>query len=114
MTTQPEQEESAQSETDKNPEAEDTSVPLQEAEPEQAAESAAAASGEDAVQTESGQAVPTDNTQEPVYYTVQKGDSLVSISRSMYHTTDMIEEICSLNNIENMDVIYEGQKLLMP
>lgn len=114
MTTQPEQEESAQSETDKNPEAEDTSVPLQEAEPEQAAESTAAASGEDAVQTESGQAVPTDNTQEPVYYTVQKGDSLVSISRSMYHTTDMIEEICSLNNIENMDVIYEGQKLLMP
>lgn len=48
------------------------------------------------------------------YYIVKKGDSLVSISKSVYNNTSMVEEICSLNEIENMDVIYEGQKLLLP
>ncbi len=65
-------------------------------------------------QSEKGQAVSAGSTQEPVYYTVKRGDSLVSISKAMYNSTDMIDEICSLNNIENMDVIYEGQKLRMP
>lgn len=50
----------------------------------------------------------------PNYYIVKKGDSLVSISKSVYNNTDMVDEICSLNKIENMDVIYEGQKLLLP
>lgn len=48
------------------------------------------------------------------YYIVKKGDSLVSISKSVYNNTSMVEEICSLNEIENMDLIYEGQKLLLP
>lgn len=72
------------------------------------------ASGTDEAQTEDGQAVSANSTQEPVYYTVKRGDSLVSISKAIYNNTDMIDEICSLNNIENMDVIYEGQKLRMP
>lgn len=50
----------------------------------------------------------------PNYYIVKKGDSLVSISKSVYNNTNMVDEICSLNQIENMDVIYEGQKLLLP
>ena len=53
-------------------------------------------------------------TQKKTYYTVKKGDSLVSISKALYNTTSKIKEICSLNNIENMDMIYEGQKLLLP
>lgn len=72
------------------------------------------ASGTEESQTENGQAVSAGSTQEPTYYTVKRGDSLVSISKAMYNSTDMIDEICSLNNIENMDVIYEGQKLRMP
>lgn len=72
----------------------------------------ASATGESSV--ENGQAVSAGNAQEPTYYTVKRGDSLVSISKAMYNSTDMIDEICSLNNIENMDVIYEGQKLRMP
>ena len=43
------------------------------------------------------------------YYTVKKGDSLMSISKAVYHTTAMIPEICNANQIENMDMIYEGQ-----
>lgn len=50
----------------------------------------------------------------PDYYVVKKGDSLVSISKSLYNTTDMIDDICELNKIENVDIIYEGQKLLLP
>lgn len=78
------------------------------------AENGENAPGTEAPQAENGQAVSAGNTQEPTYYTVKRGDSLVSISKAMYNNTDMIDEICSLNNIENMDVIYEGQKLRMP
>ena len=48
------------------------------------------------------------------YYTVKKGDSLMSISKAVYRTTAMIPEICNANQIENMDMIYEGQQLLLP
>lgn len=72
------------------------------------------ASGTEESQAGNEQAASASSAQEPTYYTVKKGDSLVSISRSMYNNTDMIDEICALNNIENMDVIYEGQKLQMP
>lgn len=48
------------------------------------------------------------------YYIVKKGDSLVSISEAIYQTSSRVEDICRLNQIENMDMIYEGQKLLLP
>lgn len=32
----------------------------------------------------------------------------MSISKAVYHTTAMIPEICNANQIENMDMIYEG------
>lgn len=48
------------------------------------------------------------------YYTVQRGDSLFSISRSLYHTDDMVDELRRLNGLNREDVIYEGQKLLLP
>lgn len=54
------------------------------------------------------------NVQEAKHYTVKKGDSLMSISKEIYHNTSMIDEICSLNQIENMDMIYEGQDLILP
>ncbi len=48
------------------------------------------------------------------YYTVKKGDSLLSISRALYKTDVMVEAICAENGISNVDVIYEGQKLRLP
>lgn len=63
-------------------------------------------SGSDATTGEAGSSVR--------YYTVKKGDSLMSISKAVYHTTAMIPEICNANQIENMDMIYEGQQLLLP
>ena len=48
------------------------------------------------------------------YYTVKKGDSLMSISKTVYHTTQKVQDICNANQIENMDMIYEGQQLLLP
>lgn len=48
------------------------------------------------------------------YYTVKKGDSLMSISKAIYHTTQKVQDICNANQIENMDMIYEGQQLLLP
>lgn len=48
------------------------------------------------------------------YYTVKKGDSLMSISKAVYHTTQKVQDICNANQIENMDMIYEGQQLLLP
>lgn len=48
------------------------------------------------------------------YYTVKKGDSLLSISRAVYENENMVEQICTLNGLQNTNMIYEGQKLKMP
>ena len=48
------------------------------------------------------------------YYIVQKGDNLAGISRKLYDTDSKIDEICELNNIDDPDEIYVGQKLLLP
>ncbi|MCD8217491.1 MAG: LysM peptidoglycan-binding domain-containing protein [Clostridiales bacterium] len=51
---------------------------------------------------------------QPDYYIVQKGDSLLSVSQAVYGSESKVEEICVLNGIEDKDMIYEGQKLLLP
>ncbi|MGI6069588.1 MAG: LysM peptidoglycan-binding domain-containing protein [Blautia sp.] len=47
-------------------------------------------------------------------YTIQYGDSLYKISTQRYGTMDMIPEICKLNGISSDDIIYPGQKILLP
>lgn len=47
-------------------------------------------------------------------YTIQFGDSLYKISTRKYGTMDMIPEICRLNGISTEDIIYPGQKILLP
>lgn len=47
-------------------------------------------------------------------YTVQKGDTLLKISRRFYNNADMIEAICELNQIENPNDIMQQQKILLP
>ena len=50
----------------------------------------------------------------PETYTVQKGDTLLGISRRIYGRDDQIDAICSLNGIDDSDRILAGQKLLLP
>ena len=50
----------------------------------------------------------------PDVYVVQKGDTLLSISRKIYGRDDKIREICSLNGIWDSNHILVGQKLLLP
>lgn len=47
-------------------------------------------------------------------YTVQKGDTLSKICMAAYGNMTMIQQICDLNNLENAELIYEGQKLILP
>lgn len=47
-------------------------------------------------------------------YVVRKGDTLVSISVRRYGTQKKVQQIKQMNNIEDGDRIYPGQKLLMP
>lgn len=44
-------------------------------------------------------------------YIVQEGDCL-SVLAARYHTT--VQTLVELNNIKNPDLIYVGQKLLIP
>lgn len=48
------------------------------------------------------------------YYVVQSGDTLADISYKLYHTYTKVQKIMELNQIEDQDVIYVGQKLIVP
>lgn len=47
-------------------------------------------------------------------YIVQKGDTLVSICVKKYGNASRINEICRLNGLEDGNLIFVGQKLLLP
>ena len=47
-------------------------------------------------------------------YTVQKGDTLASISKKVYGDTTRVAEICKINGLEDGNLILVGQKLLLP
>lgn len=47
-------------------------------------------------------------------YIIQKGDTLTSISKKYYGTIAKVEEICRINGISPEDIIYAGQKLVLP
>ena len=50
----------------------------------------------------------------PDSYIVQKGDTLLEISRKFYGSDQYIQKICDWNDIEDMDKIIEGEKILLP
>lgn len=50
----------------------------------------------------------------PKYYIVQEGDTLSSISFSMYHSILYVDNIMEANDMKNGDEIYVGQKILIP
>lgn len=47
-------------------------------------------------------------------YTVKKGDTLGAISRKLYGDYSKIQDICILNDIQNEDMIHEGDKIILP
>lgn len=48
------------------------------------------------------------------YYIVKKGDTLDSISMKLYGNTAHVEAICKMNGLSDGNLIYIGQKLLLP
>ncbi len=48
------------------------------------------------------------------YYIVVEGDSLAVISYKLYKTYTKVDKIMEMNNITNKDLIYVGQKLIVP
>ncbi len=48
------------------------------------------------------------------YYMVQKGDTLDSISVKLYGDTSHVKAICKMNGLSDGNLIYIGQKLLLP
>lgn len=50
----------------------------------------------------------------PKTYVVKKGDTLESISRKNYGDVAHVQGICELNNLDDGNLIFIGQKLLLP
>lgn len=48
------------------------------------------------------------------YYIVQKGDTLDTISVKLYGDTSHVKAICKMNGLSDGNLIYIGQKLLLP
>lgn len=53
-------------------------------------------------------------SQKEEYYIVQKGDTLDLISRKLYGTTSEADAICRMNGLTDGNLIFIGQKLLLP
>ena len=47
-------------------------------------------------------------------YTVEKGDTIAVISQKVYGDLTHMEAICKMNGLENGNLIFIGQKLLLP
>jgi hypothetical protein len=56
----------------------------------------------------------TSTQSEVRYYVVENGDTLADISYKLYNTYTKVKKIMELNNIDNQDLIYVGQKLIVP
>ena len=45
---------------------------------------------------------------------MEKGDTLATISKEKYGNTSQIDAICKMNGLEDGNLIFIGQKLLLP
>ena len=68
---------------------------------------------EEAEDTEEAKAQSGENGGDGVYV-VEEGDTLAIISKKMYGDVDHVEAICKMNGITDGNLIYVGQKLLLP
>ena len=62
----------------------------------------------------SGNTTNTSSNPQKRYYTVVKGDTLWGIAKKYYGNGNRYPEIAKANNIANPDLIYVGQKILIP
>ena len=92
---------------------EDAAADLQEEQPDGAAASDVSAGAGDVQTGESGMSIQEGESGEE-YYTVQRGDTLDKISLKLYGTTDEAEAICKMNGLTDGNLIFIGQKLLLP
>jgi nucleoid-associated protein YgaU len=51
---------------------------------------------------------------DPQSYTVQKGDTLIKICQKIYGNTNRLNDIATLNEMENPDNLREGQQIVLP
>ena len=92
---------------------EDVTTDWQEEQPDGAAASDVSAGAGDVQTGESGMSIQEGESGEE-YYTVQRGDTLDKISLKLYGTTDEAEAICKMNGLTDGNLIFIGQKLLLP
>lgn len=64
--------------------------------------------------TAAGTSVVQGNLGEDDFYVVKKGDTLDSISIELYGDRDHVEAICKMNGLSDGNLIFIGQKLLLP
>ena len=62
----------------------------------------------------SGDIIVTEGNGSDGVYTVEEGDTLAIISRKMYGDVTHVDAICRMNGITGGNLIYVGQKLLLP
>lgn len=55
-----------------------------------------------------------EETKEPRFHIIKKGETLISISREYYGDDSQVKAICELNGIANCDTIQIGQKIELP
>ena len=67
-----------------------------------------------AVQSIVNQKLGSQPTKQTVYHIVVRGDTLWGIAKRYYGDGNRYPEIARANNIPNPDIIYVGQKLLIP
>ena len=82
-------------------------------------EQATQTDGEQATQADGEQTTQPDGTETPVIkepktYVVKKGDTLESISREQYGDVAHVNAICKINGLDDGNLIFIGQKLLLP
>lgn len=89
-----------------------TEQPTQEEE--QPSDEPEASSPEEPEPDEEVQEAISQNVQQPEQYEVKKGDTILDICRAKYGTDDMVREICELNGLEDGNIIYVGEIILLP
>ena len=67
-----------------------------------------------AKQEENTGSIAAGNQAQEDYYTVQRGDTLDKISLKLYGTANHVDAICKMNGLTDGNLIYIGQKLLLP
>ena len=74
---------------------------------------------EQTMKPDDGQTTQPDGTETPVIkepktYVVKKGDTLELISREQYGDVTHVDAICKINGLDDGNLIFIGQKLLLP